>query len=93
MSGCLQLRPKAKAIGTATAKDILDKQRIEAEDYKKNLRIKREESQFPAVRYNVVIGGKAAGPFDIETLQQMAQSNQINGDSLASVLSCIPPSV
>ena len=164
---------KAKAIGTASAKDVLDKQRIEAEDYQETLRIKREESQYakhmetntvnagvyqmekqaevgiasanafgqiqannagnvnlgnggsgfnpaalmasmsvggaigqnlagtinnvlaapaqagpqtpppiPTAKYNVVIAGEAAGPFEIDTLRQMAQSNQIDQDTL-----------
>ncbi|MBQ6074887.1 MAG: SPFH domain-containing protein [Lachnospiraceae bacterium] len=36
----------------------------------------------PQVMYNVVIDGKIAGPFDAVALQQMAQSGQINRQTL-----------
>ena len=36
----------------------------------------------PGISYNVVINGQAAGPFDLNTLKQMAASGQFNADSL-----------
>ncbi len=36
----------------------------------------------PAVTYHVVVNGQAVGPFDIDTLTQMAATGQITSDSL-----------
>ena len=36
----------------------------------------------PVVMYNVAVNGQATGPFDINTLQQMAMAGQITADSL-----------
>lgn len=36
----------------------------------------------PVVAYHVVVNGQAAGPFDMNTLKQMAVNGQFNGDSL-----------
>ncbi|MCD7892361.1 MAG: SPFH domain-containing protein [Erysipelotrichaceae bacterium] len=76
----------------AKINDIADKQRINSEDYEENLRIQRKEKEFsqtkqtpppiPMVDYYVVINNKAAGPYDIKTLQQMAINNEFNMDSL-----------
>ncbi|MCD7950506.1 MAG: SPFH domain-containing protein [Erysipelotrichaceae bacterium] len=76
----------------AKVKDIADKQRINSEDYEEKLRIQRKEKEFsqtkqtpppiPMVDYYVVINNKAAGPYDIKTLQQMDLNNEFNGESL-----------
>ena len=36
----------------------------------------------PTVAYHVAVNGRATGPFDLNTLKQMAASGQITGDSL-----------
>lgn len=36
----------------------------------------------PTVAYHVAVNGQATGPFDLNTLKQMAASGQITGDSL-----------
>lgn len=36
----------------------------------------------PAIAYHVAINGQAAGPFNVETLKQMAATGQVTGDSL-----------
>ena len=36
----------------------------------------------PVVMYNVAVNGQATGPFDINTLQQMAMTGQFTADSL-----------